>query len=129
MLSQNVYPATTIMSKFPKQRLKNMAVLVNYIAILLSLVCGLTGPLHSQTIDRTTALDNGLEFIDTSFENASPLHWDIDDAGHINVSLMYDHERNTLNRAAGHWHFRIHAKKGTHQTIIFNNLINITLLE
>ena len=49
----------------------------------------------------------GLEFIDTSFENASPLWYDVvDDV--VRLHLIYDHERASPNRAAGHIHFRIH---------------------
>ena len=46
-------------------------------------------------------------FIDTSIENGSPLHWDFTPDGSILVSLQYDHERDSPNRAAGHWHFRL----------------------
>ena len=46
-------------------------------------------------------------FIDTSIENGSPLHWDFAPDGSILVSLQYDHERDSPNRAAGHWHFRL----------------------
>ena len=48
-----------------------------------------------------------IEFIDTSFENASPLWWEVGDEGVINVHLLYDHERSSINRAAGHFHFQI----------------------
>src|SRR5690349_3095695 len=47
----------------------------------------------------------GLEFIDTSFENASPLWYDFAPDGTINIHLLYDHERDSPNRAAGHFHF------------------------
>jgi len=79
----------------------------------------------AQETERPSAETIGLEFIDTSFENASPLHYEVDNQGQINVHLVYDHERSSPNRAAGHWHFRVQAKKGSQQTIIFNNLLNI----
>ena len=41
-----------------------------------------------------------LEFIDTSFENASPLWYDVAD-GVVRIHLLYDHERSSPNRAAG----------------------------
>ncbi len=66
-----------------------------------------------------------LEYINTTFENASPLYWEIGPAGEVNVFLMYDHERCSPNRAAGHWHFRVEALKGSELTIVLNNLLNI----
>jgi zinc carboxypeptidase len=78
---------------------------------------------QDQPSDRGESI--GLEFIDTGFENASPLNWDVDGDGAINVYLTYDHERSSPNRANGHWHFRVEARPGTTQTIILNNLRNI----
>ncbi len=69
--------------------------------------------------------ETGLEFIDTSFENASPVHWDIGADGVIHVSLMYDHQRASSNRAAGHIHFQVQAKAGSRLTLEFHNLDNI----
>jgi len=66
----------------------------------------------------------GLEFIDTGFENASPLWYDVAD-GVVRLHLLYDHERSSPNRAAGHIHFRIHAKPGTKLTLEFLNLDNV----
>jgi len=68
---------------------------------------------------------HSLIYINTSFENASPLYWEITDAGDINVFLMYDHERSSLNRAAGHWHFMVEAPRGIELTLVLNNLNNI----
>ena len=65
-----------------------------------------------------------IEFIDTSFENASPLWWEVDDEGVINVHLLYDHERSSINRAAGHFHFQIQGEVGEKVTIEFKNLEN-----
>jgi Zinc carboxypeptidase len=67
----------------------------------------------------------GLEFIDTSFENASPIWYEVAPDGTIVVHLMYDHERGSRNRAAGHFHFRLDAKTGTALTLEFKNLDNI----
>ena len=66
----------------------------------------------------------GLEFIDTGFENASPLWYDVVD-NVIRIHLIYDHERASPNRAAGHIHFRIHARPGTTLTLEFLNLDNV----
>jgi hypothetical protein len=66
----------------------------------------------------------GLEFIDTGFENASPLWYDVVD-NVVRIHLIYDHERASPNRAAGHIHFRIHARRGTTLTLEFLNLDNV----
>lgn len=69
--------------------------------------------------------ESGLEFIDTGFENASPLWYESAPDGTIVVHLIYDHERSSPNRAAGHFHFRLHAKPGTALTLEFRNLDNV----
>jgi hypothetical protein len=73
-----------------------------------------------------TAADavEGLEFIDTGFENASPLWYEVA-GGVVRINLLYDHERASPNRAAGHIHFRIHARPGSKLTLEFNNLDNV----
>ena len=69
--------------------------------------------------------DTGLEFIHTSFENASPLYWEIDPEGTVQVYLVYDRERSSPNRANGHWHFQLQAKPGSKLKIVLNNLENV----
>lgn len=64
-------------------------------------------------------------FIDTSIENGSPLHWDFAPDGSILLSLQYDHERDSPNRAAGHWHFRLEGKPGSSHTLVFQNFLNV----
>ncbi len=71
-----------------------------------------------------TRVDSGV-FIDSGFENASPVWWDIADNGVVNVHLLYDHERNATNRAAGHIHIALEAKPGSKHTLEFKNLDNI----
>jgi hypothetical protein len=66
-----------------------------------------------------------LSFIDTSFENASPVWWDRDTNGVVRVHLVYDHERDSPNRAAGHFHFRLQARTGARITLEFVNLDNV----
>lgn len=66
-----------------------------------------------------------LEFIDTSFENASPLWYESAPDGTVMVNLLYDQERASPNRAAGHFHFRIHAARGRRLTLEFRNLDNV----
>jgi hypothetical protein len=66
-----------------------------------------------------------LEFIDTSFENASPVWYEIAPDQTVRVHLLYDHERDSPNRAAGHIHFQVHAKPGSRLTLEFINLDNV----
>lgn len=67
---------------------------------------------------------NGLTFIDTSVENASPLWYEVVD-GVVRLNLLYDHERASPNRAAGHIHFVVHGEPGTALTLEFVNLDNV----
>lgn len=67
----------------------------------------------------------GLDFIDTSIENASPLWYEQATDGTILVSLNYDHERASPNRAAGHVHFLIHGKPGSKLNFELRNLDNV----
>ena len=76
-------------------------------------------------IDSGAANQRPLEFIDTSFENASPLWYDFAPDGTVRVHLLYDHERSSPNRAAGHIHFRLHARPGSRLTLEFLNLDNV----
>lgn len=66
-----------------------------------------------------------LDFIDTSFENASPLWYEFATDGRVLIHLNYDHERESSNRAAGHFHFRLQAEKGRKMTLEFKNLENV----
>src|SRR5438132_7369332 len=68
--------------------------------------------------------NTGFEFLHTGFENASPLHWEIDPDGAIQVYLVYDHERSSPNRANGHWHFKLQAKPGSKLRVVITNLDN-----
>ncbi|WP_310586196.1 M14 family zinc carboxypeptidase [Telluribacter humicola] len=64
-------------------------------------------------------------FVHTGFENASPMNWEIDSAGRILASLVYDHERFSQNRANGHWHFKVEAPVGQEVVVILKNFDNI----
>ena len=66
-----------------------------------------------------------VDFIDTSFENASPLWYEFAEDGTVIVNLNYDQERLSPNRAAGHFHFRIQAAKGRKITLELRNLANV----
>lgn len=67
----------------------------------------------------------GFAYISTAIENASPLHWDVDASGAVVVSLHYDHERASPNRAAGHWHFRVEGRPGATITLVLQNFHNV----
>ena len=71
------------------------------------------------------ARDTAIEFVDTSFENASPLWYDFAADGSIQIHLLYDHERASPNRAAGHVHFLLHGRSGAKATLEFRNLDNV----
>ena len=68
---------------------------------------------------------HALQYIDTSFENASPLWYEIVAEGTVEVHLLYDHERDSPNRAAGHFHFRLIAPTGSKVTLELKNLDNV----
>ena len=74
---------------------------------------------------RPSGTSFGFEFLETGFENASPLWYEVAADQSIAVYLNYDHERASPNRAAGHIHFRLHAKPGSRQTVEFKNLDNV----
>jgi hypothetical protein len=80
---------------------------------------------HATLFAQTAPLASLVEFIDTGFENASPLWYDTADDGTLRVHLVYDHERASPNRAAGHIHFRLHAPTGSKFALEFFNLDNV----
>src|SRR5689334_6741730 len=67
----------------------------------------------------------GLTFINTSFENASPVWYEFKPDGVVLVHLLYDHERASPNRAAGHIHFLLEGTPGTRLTLELTNLDNV----
>jgi hypothetical protein len=80
---------------------------------------------RSASASQEATVSHPLEFIDTSFENASPVWYDFAPDGTVLVHLLYDHERSSPNRAAGHIHFQIHATTGSKLTLEFRNLDNV----
>jgi hypothetical protein len=95
--------------------------LTRIIALSIALLLPLTAPAADKLAENKT----GLEFIDTSIENASPLWYEFAPDGTVVVNLLYDHERNSPNRAAGHFHFLLHATPGAKLTLEFKNLDNV----
>ncbi|MCL5744449.1 MAG: peptidase M14 [Acidobacteria bacterium] len=74
----------------------------------------------------TPAVTNDdLAFLDTSFENASPVWYETAADGTILVHLLSDHERSSPNRAAGHLHILLHATPGSKLTLELRNLDNV----
>jgi len=66
-----------------------------------------------------------IKFINNAFENASPFNWEIDSSGAVIISLIYDHERASPNRANQHWHFQIQAIPGSDLTLVLKDFDNI----
>jgi hypothetical protein len=64
-------------------------------------------------------------FVDTGVENASPLWYEFAADGSLQLHLLYDHERGSPNRAAGHIHFRLVGRPGATVTLEFRNLDNV----
>ena len=74
----------------------------------------------------STPLFSQVKYVNTSFENASQLDWQIDSTtGAVHIGLIYDRERNSVNRANGHWHFQLQAERGSDVTVILKNFENI----
>lgn len=104
---------------------------LTFVTLLLTPLASLEAAAPACPADRTGSLlqpadvNAGFEYIDTSFENASPLWYDFAADGAIQVHLLYDHERSSPNRAAGHFHFQLHARPGAKLTLEFKNLDNV----
>lgn len=64
-------------------------------------------------------------YLNNGFENASPLDWEIADSGTAQVALIYDHERESPNRAVLHWHFMVEADPGDTVRLVLRNFENI----
>ncbi len=67
----------------------------------------------------------GPPYVALGFENASPVWADSREDGVTRIHLLYDHERGSANRAAGHLHFRLEAAPGSRHTLEFVNLDNV----
>ncbi len=64
-------------------------------------------------------------YISYFIENGSPLDWEVKDTGEVEIQLLYDHERNSPNRACIHWNFLVEAPEGSTQTLILKGFENI----
>jgi hypothetical protein len=95
-------------------------------ALILSLLCVASTATQAalQTAPAGQSVDD-LAYIDTSIENASPVWYERAEDGAYLVHLLYDHERNAPNRAAGHIHVRLVGRPGARITLEFRNLDNV----
>jgi hypothetical protein len=100
--------------------------MVRVIALSIAMAAALSGTWldASPTASIRQAGSAALDFIDTSIENGSPLWYEIVD-NVVRINLIYDHERSSPNRAAGHIHFVLHARPGASLTLEFRNLDNV----
>ncbi len=64
-------------------------------------------------------------YLNNGFENASPLDWEVDADGTVQIALIYDHERESPNRAVLHWHFMLEADPGDTLHLVFRNFDNV----
>ncbi len=93
--------------------------------LILALLFVFQSCLFAAEQDKTLKIKTPLIYINTHFENGSPLYWQVEPDGKILVSLIYDHERGVLNRAAGHWFFQVLAERGSDLTLVLQNFYNI----
>ncbi len=86
---------------------------------VVALLAGAQAPVAQPTPKPT------VYYLNTSFDNASPLQWQVDEDGTVQVFLLFDYERNSPNRAAGHWYFQIQGRPGSELNLVLNNFGNI----
>ncbi len=90
------------------------------------LVCSLVDAASADETPQTPAAQpHPLHYISTEFENASPLWWEIQEDGTVQVQLVYDQERSSPNRANGHWLFRVEAEPGCDLTLVLGPFANV----
>ncbi|WP_247237777.1 M14 family zinc carboxypeptidase [Telluribacter sp. SYSU D00476] len=98
------------------------------LVLFTSIQVSLANPAKTSAVWQSVKADSIIApqvFVNTGFENASPMNWEIDSAGRIVGSLVYDRERFSRNRANGHWHFKVEAPVGREVVIILQNFDNI----
>lgn len=95
------------------------------IALLFALTSLMGYASAGRSLSSADSTGHPLVFINTNFENASSLDWEVSSDGVVQVSLLYDHERSSVNRANGHWHFQVEAVPGSILTFILKDFRNI----
>jgi hypothetical protein len=89
-------------------------------------VCGFLKPTDAgESPSAAAAKSHPLCYLGTEFENASPLWWEVEPDGTVRVHLVYDQERSSLNRANGHWLFRVEAEPGCDLTLALGPFANV----
>ncbi len=68
----------------------------------------------------TDSIKSPVKYINSSFENASPVYWEYNPDGSVQITCLYDHERESPNRASNHWHFQVQASKGANLVLYLN---------
>jgi hypothetical protein len=63
-------------------------------------------------------------FLSYYFENGSPCDWEVD-GDELRVSLLYDHEIGTINKAAGHFNFKINNPERKSVKLTIERAVNI----
>jgi len=94
----------------------------------LMLVCALwVGAMSCLSVaqEKPVPGESPLHFINNTFENASPLWWELDEEGVVRVHLVYDQERCSPNRANGHWLFQVQAEPGSNVTLVLGPFANV----
>lgn len=95
--------------------------------ISIVIILLVTGALSGKGKVLSDTSKHPLVYINTNFENASQLDWEVDQKGVVQITLAYDHERSSPNRANGHWHFQVIGTRGSDITFVlkdFNNIWN-----
>jgi len=91
------------------------------VTFCILLACVWPAPAGGQTVERHP----DLLYINTNFENASPLYWETDPNGLVHIYLVYDQQRNSPNRANGHWFFQLQTTPGAELTLVLHNFDNV----
>jgi len=94
------------------------------LAVSIILAATFTWAIAARPLPAQQAPGPDVDFIDTAIENGSPLWYEAVD-GVVRLHLIYDHERASPNRAAGHINFVVHGRPGASLTLEFVNLDNV----
>jgi hypothetical protein len=65
-----------------------------------------------------------IRFVDSFFENGSPICWNMQGDTLLKISLLPDYERESRNRQTTHWHFRIEADSGKNIRMSISKMVN-----
>ncbi len=95
------------------------------LALVMGLAIGGWSRCAEDSVSKPTPTAPPFEFIHTTLENGSPLQWEVASDGTVHIRLLYDYERNSPNRAAGHWHFQLQGKPKSELVLILEGFENI----